>query len=962
MHQYKFNKDDLITYWTLNQDEAHESDQIRGPANRILFSAQLLHVKAFGRFLPDLSALPIDIINHIAVQLNTNIDINKLDLSYTRKATETAHTKRILQHLSYKKIDQNAIPLTLDKVKNKFDKIIPDNSQLLAYIENTLIEHGYCLPPKESVDKICSSFRKKLFAEIYSNIANRLTVSQKTLIDELLSKEDESEQLFTMGILKRSPPEPTPKVINNFIDKHKYLSRFQIKRRTFMPYAEDVLLKLFRTASCYSSRDLRRLREHDKKYALTAIFLYFNVKAVADHIIELNDNMLTVSERRARNLYKKELIDVKNSSQDGIFVAMEILMSVLNSNEGETIEQFIDNIGADRITYAISSCQSFNDLKASGPTRKMQDKYNLLRRYMPQFFEMQFYCSSKDDPLMKAVWLVRNLNSGKIKKLPTDAPISFISKAWKNKLYVDGDLCRKTWEMGVYFALKKAIRAGQIYLPESNKYQGFIEVLQHSKKSCGSDSQAKPVQTFENFHKEIQFEFGSELHKLQNNITNNSLVKLLPDGKFSFKKDDPMEIPSSTINLKRLIGTKISTIRIEKLLSEVDSIVNFSSCFTPHETIDGTYETNPIALYASLIAHGTNIGLFNMGQSSEGVTIDMLRHASKWLIREETLAQANKLLINKHFEMDITKYWGKGNFSSSDGQRFGIQKSSNLAAFYPRYFGYYDKAINIYTHVSDKHSVFGTKVISCNSREALYVLDAILQNNTLLSPTIHSTDTHGYTEHVFGLCYLLGVSFMPRIKDLSSQRIYWLDSNPPNEVTKGFFHDVIDLSVVEDQWDNLAHIIDSLKTKKYSASWFLEKLSNRPSSDKISKALGVVGKVAKSIYIMHYIWDNNLRRNIHAQLNRGESRHQLAKHLFFANQGYFRTNDYEEIMNKASCLSFLSNAVLFWNTKNIQSIIANMKEEGAIIDPMDLTRISPLWFKDILVHGSYDFTEINVKP
>ena len=32
--------------------------------------------------------------------------------------------------------------------------------------------------------------------------------------------------------------------------------------------------------------------------------------------------------------------------------------------------------------------------------------------------------------------------------------------------------------------------------------------------------------------------------------------------------------------------------------------------------------------------------------------------------------------------------------------------------------------------------------------------------------------------------------------------------------------------------------------------------------------------------------------------------------LFFANRGEFRTEDAEEIMNKASCLSLLSNAVL----------------------------------------------------
>jgi TnpA family transposase len=40
----------------------------------------------------------------------------------------------------------------------------------------------------------------------------------------------------------------------------------------------------------------------------------------------------------------------------------------------------------------------------------------------------------------------------------------------------------------------------------------------------------------------------------------------------------------------------------------------------------------------------------------------------------------------------------------------------------------------------------------------------------------------------------------------------------------------------------------------------------------------------------------------------------LARWLFLANRGEFRTGDYEEIMNMASCLSLLSSAVVVWNT------------------------------------------------
>jgi len=102
-----------------------------------------------------------------------------------------------------------------------------------------------------------------------------------------------------------------------------------------------------------------------------------------------------------------------------------------------------------------------------------------------------------------------------------------------------------------------------------------------------------------------------------------------------------------------------------------------------------------------------------------------------------------------------------------------------LASFYLRYFGYYERAITIYTHTSDQYSVFGTRVISCSPREALYVLDGLLENDTILRPREHYTDTHGFTEQLFGLCFLLGYSFMPRLRDLADQQLYKVDHTLP---------------------------------------------------------------------------------------------------------------------------------------------------------------------------------------
>jgi hypothetical protein len=79
----------------------------------------------------------------------------------------------------------------------------------------------------------------------------------------------------------------------------------------------------------------------------------------------------------------------------------------------------------------------------------------------------------------------------------------------------------------------------------------------------------------------------------------------------------------------------------------------------------------------------------------------------------------------------------------------------------------------------------------------------------------------------------------------------------------------------------------------------------------------------------------------------------VARCLFFANRGEFRTGDLEEIMNKASCLSLLSNAVLVWNTIQFGQIVVRLRAAGEEVLDADLAHISPLAFGHIIPNGTY---------
>ena len=89
------------------------------------------------------------------------------------------------------------------------------------------------------------------------------------------------------------------------------------------------------------------------------------------------------------------------------------------------------------------------------------------------------------------------------------------------------------------------------------------------------------------------------------------------------------------------------------------------------------------------------------------------------------------------------------------------------------------------------------------------------------------------------------------------------------------------MNLIQEQWDNFVKIAASLKNHLAPAHVVLERLAGRTPKDLTAKALSELGKLVKTIYILRYISDEPLRRRVQLQLNRGESRHALARHLFF---------------------------------------------------------------------------------
>jgi len=223
-----------------------------------------------------------------------------------------------------------------------------------------------------------------------------------------------------------------------------------------------------------------------------------------------------------------------------------------------------------------------------------------------------------------------------------------------------------------------------------------------------------------------------------------------------------------------------------------------------------------------------------MARSSE-LEYKSLVWVSHHYLREDTLKQANNRLINFHHRQWLAAHWGDGTLSSSDGQCFQVSGKIRNAKAIPAILATgKDLPSTPIPQISIPR--MSSLAIPTTIRDATFVLNEILGNETELSILEHVTDTAGFTDLIFALFNLLGLQFSPRLRDLANQRLCKIkgrDLEYPSLKFTGSFN----AEYVRRHWDELLRVVDSLKAGKVTASLLISKLQSYPRQHNLTYLL-----------------------------------------------------------------------------------------------------------------------------
>jgi TnpA family transposase len=222
------------------------------------------------------------------------------------------------------------------------------------------------------------------------------------------------------------------------------------------------------------------------------------------------------------------------------------------------------------------------------------------------------------------------------------------------------------------------------------------------------------------------------------------------------------------------------------------------------------------------------------------------------------------------------------------------------------------------------------------------------------------TDTHGYTEVVFGLIHLLGFSFAPRIKGIGKQRLYLFRGHDPNarEGRKIAPDHYVNDALIRENWDDLLRLVATIKLKENTASDIFRRLNSYSRQHALYQTLKAFGQVIKSLFILRYVDDVELRQAIEKQLNKVELANRFTRAVAVGNPREFTQAEKEEQEIAEACNRLIKNSIICWNylylARQIEKVTdaetrENLRRTIATHSPMSWAHINLL--------GEYDFSD-----
>ncbi|HDM8245499.1 TPA: Tn3 family transposase [Vibrio campbellii] len=957
------NELQLARYFHLDEFDLTLVKKRRGKHNQLGFALQLTSVRFLGTFVMDFDNVPESVVQCVARQLGIR-HLEVLSRYAQRKNTQWDHHREIKQIYGYRELADGSLGFRLIRCLYSRAWIANERpSVLFDHGTAWLIENKVLLPGVTVLIRLVAEVRERAANRLWTKLASMLDCTDKNELYALLEPEQENSRQSRLERLRKGPTTVSGPAFISAVKRYEEMLDFPVPETAFESLPGARVQAVARHALTSTVTKIRRMPD-DKRVSMLLAFVHTHRLTTLDDAIDILDMLITQMTASAKTIgQKKRLRSLKDLDKSALLLS-KVCALLLDEEIDDALvrETIYHRFPKSLLTQSLTTIKELTRPANAPYHQELVEQYGRVRLFLPTLLaKLPLKATPSGEPLLEAFHYLRDEGVAH-KRFLTNAPLEIVKPSWKYLVLLEaGQVSKQGYCLCFLSQLQDALRRRDLFLEDSHNWSDprakllSEEAWRHTRPHiCRSLNYPSDPQ---NALERLKYQLDSTFKEVGQRFEGNHQVSIeLKDNKarLNISALEPDQEPLSTTTLRQAITELLPRVDLTELLVEINAITGFTSEFTHVSESKARAHDLEISLCAVLMSEACNIGLEPLIKPHiPALTRSRLQWVKQNYLRSETITKANARLVDHQSTLSIANIWGGGEVASADGMRFVTPVRTINGGPNRKYFGSH-KGITWYNFMSNQYSGFHDITVTGTLRDSLFVLEGLLEQETSLNPTEIMTDTAGSSDLIFGLFALLGYQFSPRLADAGSSSLWRFDKNADygalNEVSKSTLRS--DRILV--QWDEMLRVAGSLKLGKVRASELIRTLlkSERPSG--LTQGIIELGRANKTLYLLKYLDDEEYRRRILTQLNRGESRHAVARAICHGKRGEIRKKYREGQEDQLSALGLVTNAVILWNSIYMQEAVRHLSTTHSV-DDEDIARISPLQTRHINMLGQYSF-------
>jgi TnpA family transposase len=954
----RLSREELGARYDLTEtDRTFVHANARGDVGRLLLAVLLKTRRDFGYF-PVPGEVHASIAAHVAARLGLTAPHPPIaEVRWSSKIYRYHAAVRI--HLGVTPYDEMAERL-LSGIVLDAAETMSDPADLINRAIEALGSAAIDLPGFSTLDRLVSRLRADIHGRIFSRVAESLAHDTAAALDALLIKLPNS-LTTAFNRLKQAPGPAAPKTIRLWVERMEWLRGSIDPDPPLEGIAHTKLRQFAAEAAALEVSDMLDIAQAGRRHTLLLALLRQSRMRCRDELIE----MMLRRIRRTQVAAKERLDALHDQHQGTEETLIGIFGQILETEQAQDtdaafgcqVRKLLSEQGG--VAALAGQCETVsvwhrgNDLPLLWP---IHAKHRVLLFRLLDLVDVR--TATQDRSLLDALGVVSKHRHARRDEVLEDVDLGFASQRWQSfvakRRLKSGTFDRRALEVCVFVYLADALQTGDLYVVGAENFADYrAQLLPWAECEARLPAYCATLgipERGEDFAAALKAELTTLAAAVDAGFAVNSELSIDADGTPHLKQLATTEQPAGLAEFEHEIRVRMPERHLLDILKHAEHWSRYTRHFGPPSGSDPKLAQAVPRYLFTVFGYGCNLGPGQTARHApEVASAQALRRINAQHINADKLEAAMVDVIDQYARFSLPRHWGSGSTAIADGTHVKLRENNLLGSQHIRYGAYGGIA---YHHIADSYIALFTSFIPCGVWEAVHILDGLLKNRSEIQPDTLHADTQGQNEPVFGLCRLLGIKLMPRMRGIGDLTFYRPAKSFRYEHIDALFTGDVDWDLIATHTRDMIQVVLSIQAGRVMPSMLLRKLSTFNRRSLLYRAFRELGRVERTLFLLRYISNTEVRRVIRAETTKIETYNEFLDWVSFGGS-VIKSGDPLEQEKQLKYASLVANTIMLSNVVDMTTVLSSMAADGHAVTPDLVACASPYIRGHILRFGQY---------